>query len=66
MNSGKDRPQGGDVEGLTKTDSTWSNPLAVRSASFDPGYDLDNTLRDNGTKADLVRGYCTYGKAVGK
>ena len=66
MMTGNDRPQGGDVEGVTKTDGTWSDTLAVRSASFEPGYDLDTTLAQGDvSKADVVRGYATYGRAVG-
>ena len=60
------RPQGGDVEGQTATDSTWAAPLKVRSASFDPGYDLGTTLAQGDvTPADVVRGYATYGKSIG-
>ena len=60
------RSQGGDVEGTEKTDVVLGSPIDVAAASFEPGYDLDETL-DAGyvTKADLKRGFCSYGIAVG-
>lgn len=61
--------QGGDVEGTTPTDVTMGKPIEVSKASFDPGYPIDNTLSDAGTKinrADLTQGYCSYGKSVGE
>ncbi len=65
------KSQGGDVEGQAPTDSQWSvgNPISVSKASFDPGYPLDATLSDADikvSKADLVQGYCTYGKVIGE
>lgn len=61
--------QGGDVEGETSIDVTMGEAIKVAKASFDPGYSIDKTLSDAGTvtnKADLVRGYCDYGKTVGE
>lgn len=64
--------QGGDVEGTKKIDVTQGEALSVAAASYDPGYPeeyIKNTLSDAGTKidkSDLMRGYCTYGKAVGE
>lgn len=63
--------QGGDVEGTTPNFVTQGKPIDVATASFDPGYPkefLDETLNDGGIKvnrADLVRGYCDYGKVIG-
>jgi len=61
--------QGGDVEGETPIEVTEGQPIMVAKASFDPGYDLTTTLSDAGTivsKADLIEGYCTYGKVIGE
>lgn len=61
--------QGGDVEGTKKIDVSQGEALEVASASYDPGYSLDNTLSDAETvvnKSDLTRGYCNYGKVVGE
>ena len=48
---------------------TNGEPIEVSDDSFDPGYDLTTTL-SNGTtkvtKADLVKGYCTYGSTTGE
>lgn len=65
------RPQGGDVSGERPIDMRGAQGASVRvaDASFDPGYSLETTLNDAGTDhtmADVVRGYCTYGKAVGE
>jgi hypothetical protein len=65
------RPQGGDVEGERPIDMFGAQGEAVRvaDASFDPGYSLDTTLSDAGvvvSKADLLRGFCTYGKVIGE
>lgn len=60
------RPQGGDVSGMTKIDVSQGAALDVASASFDPGYDFGNSLPDGATKADLVDGYCGYGKSTGE
>jgi len=63
--------QGGDVEGTTKTDTTnaLGSPLDVSRASYDPGYDaqLEETLKAGYvTQADLKRGFCSYGQAIGE
>lgn len=61
--------RGGDVSGETAIDVSQGEAIKVAKASFDPGYDLMETLSDADTKvskADLVRGFCTYGKAVGE
>ena len=65
------KAQGGDVEGTTMTDNQWSvgKSIEVAEASFNPGYSIDATLSDGGTKvskADLVVGYCSYGKVIGE
>jgi hypothetical protein len=64
-----DRPQGGDVSGQTRIDVTMGEAIPVASASFDPGYSLDSSLDSSATakfnRADLVRGYCDYGGAIG-
>ena len=60
--------QGGDVEGSKAIDITQGQACEVALASFEPGYPLETTLSDADTdfsKADLVRGYCSYGKAIG-
>lgn len=64
------RPQGGDVEGMTRIDVTMGDALEVASASFDGGYSLETTYEGGDpankfTKADLVQGFCTYGRLVG-
>jgi len=66
-----DRPQGGDVQGTTRIDVTMGEAIPVASASFDPGYSLETTYeggdkRNRFTKADLVQGYCTYGRLSGE
>jgi len=66
MAGDKGRPQGGDVTGMTKIDVSQGEALDVASASFDPGYDFGESLPDGLNKADLVDGYCTYGKSVGE
>jgi len=65
------RPQGGDVEGERPIDMRGGQGMACRvaDASYDPGYPLDTTLSDGGvdvSKADLLRGYCTYGRVIGE
>lgn len=63
------RWQGGDVEGETRIDVMMGKAIPVATASFDPGYSLETTLSDAGTdvsKADLLRGYCDYGKVIGE
>jgi hypothetical protein len=60
--------RGGDVEGETPIAVTMGEALMVAKASFDPGYDLSTTLSNGNTevsKADLVKGYCTYGSTTG-
>jgi hypothetical protein len=59
--------RGGDVEGSTKTDvANGLGPAAdVASASYDPGYDIENSLPDT-TMADVIHGFCTYGVSVGE
>lgn len=73
VNNPRRRSQGGDVEGFRPIDTQWSccdeGRPAVSNASFDPGYSLETTLNDAGTKinkADLLQGYCTYGKSIGE
>lgn len=65
------RPQGGDVDGDRPIDMFGGQgaPIRVADASYDPGYPLDTTLSDAGvrvSKADLLRGFCSYGKAIGE
>lgn len=65
------RPQGGNVPGERPIDMRGGQgaPVRVANASYDPGYSLDATLSDAGTdfsKADVLRGYCTYGRPVGE
>lgn len=66
-----ERAQGGDVAGARPIDMFRAQGASVRvaDASFYPGYSLDETLSDGGivvSKADLLRGFCTYGKVVGE
>lgn len=65
-NSGRDS-RGGDVPGTSRTDPDGGlgGSMEVAAASFDPGYDLDESL-DYASVADLKRGYCTYGKGIGE
>jgi len=58
--------QGGDVEGVTKTDvdGAVGDPITVSNASYDPGYPLGQSL-DEETPADLKKGFCSYGVAIG-
>lgn len=58
--------RGGDVEGETKTDCDGcvGEPIVVAKASYDPGYELGESLEYE-TPADLKRGYCDYGVATG-
>lgn len=60
------KSRGGDVEGTTKTDveGAVGSPVEVARASYDPGYDLGDSLEYE-TAADLKQGYCSYGVAVG-
>ncbi len=61
--------QGGDVEGTTKTDVTnaLGSPLEVSRASYEPGYDLEETLEAGyATEADLKRGFYSYGPGLGE
>jgi hypothetical protein len=62
--------RGGDVDGQTRIDVTMGEAVEVASASFDGGYELGGSMEisapsDRLNKADLVRGYATYGKAIG-
>ena len=62
--------QGGDVEGMDAIDQEGALPgqsLDVARASYDPGYSLDETLTAGYmTKADMKRGYCSYGLGIGE
>lgn len=64
--------QGGDVEGQAPIDVSQGKPILVSKASYDPGYPdgaLDATLSDAGivvSTADLITGYCSYGKVIGE
>lgn len=63
--------RGGDVTGTTRINVSQGEALAVASASFDPGYTLEDTYeggdeRNRFKKADLIRGFCTYGRLVGE
>lgn len=61
--------QGGDVEGETPIEVSQGVGIPVSKASYDPGYSLATTLSDADTivtPADLIEGYCTYGKVVGE
>lgn len=69
------KSQGGDVEGTTKTDVMFGEPVTVSNASFDGGYDvgvvgeiMPNSAKLLGKKlkADLLRGYCDYGRCIGE
>lgn len=51
---------------MTKIDVSQGEACEVASASFDPGYDFGNSLPDGISKADLVDGYCGYGKSTGE
>lgn len=55
---------GGDVEGMTKTDATYSvgSALDVSMVPFDPGYDMYLGYAHD---ADLKRGFMSYGIGVG-
>lgn len=58
---------GGDVDGQTPIDVTMGDAIKVASASFDPGYSLDTTLKAGyADKADLVRGYGDSGEIIGE
>jgi hypothetical protein len=58
-------PRGGDVSGTTRIDVTMGEAIPVAKSSFDPGYDLGNSL-EYCNQADLTRGYSDNGKAVGE
>lgn len=60
-----------DVSGTTKIAVTQGEAIPVDNKSFDPGYSLESTFeagdsRNTFTKADLVRGYCSYGRMIGE
>lgn len=57
--------QGGDVDGEKPIDISQGEPLKVSNASYDPGYPLGKTI-ENESMADLVKGFCSYGKSVGE
>lgn len=58
--------QGGDVSGTTRIDVTMGEAIPVASASFDAGYltEQKRSMPDT-TMADLVQGFCSYGRSVG-
>ncbi len=58
--------QGGDVDGTKPIDITYSvgDAIQVANASYDPGYDFGATM-DFESKADLLRGFCDYGRPIG-
>jgi len=58
--------RGGDVSGDTKTDveGAVGSPVSVSKASYDPGYELGDSLQYE-TAADLKQGFCSYGVGVG-
>lgn len=63
--------RGGDVPGTTRTDvdGAVGSPIDVATASFEPGYDeaLEETLEAGYiSKADLKRGYGSYGVVIGE
>lgn len=59
--------QGGDMMGTTKIDVSQGKALEVATASFNPGYQLKNTMAAGYIdRACLVQGYCNYGIAVGE
>lgn len=66
------KAQGGDVEGMVKTDVSHAvgEPVSVSRASYDPGYSLETTLTDGHVAkykpADLLKGYCEYGAPTGE
>jgi len=61
--------QGGDVSGTEAIAQDGALPgqsLDVSAASYDPGYSIDETLKPGYvTKADMKRGYSSYGVGVG-
>lgn len=58
--------------GTTKISVTLGRAIEVSNRSFDPAdYTLETTFeggdsRNKFTKADLVRGYCSYGHLIGE
>jgi len=63
--------RGGDVPGETRIDVTMGEAIPVASASYEPGYDLDETFQGGDpanrmTKADLVQGFISFGRLVGE
>ena len=59
------RDLGGDLIIKKKIDVTMGEAIPVAKSSFDPGYELGNSL-EYCNKADLTRGYSDNGKAVGE
>ena len=58
---------GGDVPGFTKTDVVMGSPIEVAKCSYEPNYDIGTTLAAGDvSKADLMRGFCDHGKAIGE
>jgi hypothetical protein len=63
--------QGGRVPGRTRIDVTQGKALEVQTASFDPGYPLEESYeggdeRNKFTEADLIQGYRSHGRYVGE
>jgi hypothetical protein len=59
------------VSGTTRIEVSMGEAIPVANCSFDPGYSLESTFeagdpRNRFTKADLVRGYCSYGHLTGE
>jgi hypothetical protein len=50
--------------GSTSIEVSQGEAIKVASISFDPGYSLEESLPEV-SKADLIRGYATYGKSIG-
>ena len=59
------KSQGGDVEGETPIDVSQGEAIDIAKASLDPGYPVENSL-GYAPKADLIRGYCDYGRVIGE
>lgn len=57
--------RGGDVMGTDKTDvdEAVGSPIDVAAASYDPGYEMELGYC---SEADLKRGFCSYGIAIGE
>lgn len=59
--------RGGDVQGTTQTDTEGAvgSPITVADASYDPGYELGESLGGE-TRAVLKQGFASYGVATGE